>query len=84
MTSALKSLFRGKLTESLHTNPLALVIAILAAGTVIGLVTDYLFKRQDVYVVYCRIGTFIRRWPVLLLLISLTLINWIWNLCKFH
>lgn len=83
VTRALLLLSEGQFTAALTMNPLGILVAVVLLVLPALLLSDRLRNRHDTYRLYRATERFVRRPPVFLTLLTLTLLNWIWNLCKF-
>ena len=81
-TRAFGHLMHGDLTQALLTNPLGLLVgAMLAIGGVI-LITDFLTGKNKLEDLFQAINQRLNKPAVLLPVMTIILLNWIWNLNK--
>ena len=75
---SLQLLLRGDVVGSVQTNPLGLLLTLLAVAAVVLVIRD---ARRDDDLLYRLMH---HRWPVwaLVLVVLLTIANWCWNIAK--
>lgn len=81
-TRSVVSLFHGNFMEAICLNPIGIIIALIMAAGPFWLIYDILLRKQTLYHFYCRSEIVLRKKTVAFPLISLLLINWIWNIIK--
>lgn len=81
-TRSVVSLINGNFLDALYLNPFGLIIAFILLVVPIWILTDILMKRSSLYNAYRRMELLIKKPQFSIPLVTLVLINWIWNISK--
>lgn len=81
-TRATLALFHGNFVQSIHINPLSLIMSSILIITPIWILLDLIFKSNTLFKTYNKIETTLQKPKFYIPLIILILINWIWNIKK--
>jgi len=82
VTRSVVSLLHGHLKEAVLLNPLGLITAVIMAVVPFWLFYDVVLKKDSLYKTYQKTETLLKKKQVAIPLITLVLINWIWNIYK--
>lgn len=74
--------FNGNLLSAISMNPLGIVVSLLMILLPIGLLFDLIFKKLIVISAYDWIERTLKRVSVAIPLITIIVLNWIWNIYK--
>ena len=81
-TRAAHALMKGQVADSFQLNPIGTLAPIVLLLFSLGLIRDFLFRKQDVYNLYRRLELRLRQKAVAIPLTLLLLLNWCWNIYK--
>ncbi len=81
-TRAILMILKGKIIESLLLNPFGIVVAVMMTVFPVWIVTDIVAKKDTFFRWYKKAEATIRTPWLAIILITLVLLNWIWNLYK--
>jgi hypothetical protein len=81
-TRALMALLNGRLSESLLTNPMGILVAAIMLIAPAWILYDFATKGQTFYKVYNQLETVLKKPGTATPLILLVLMNWVWNIAK--
>jgi hypothetical protein len=76
-------LLHGHFLAGIQRNPLALLATLGAIAASIGLIRDGYTGRHDTLTWLNHSPRLLRRWYVAVLVLGLTLVNWLWNVDKY-
>lgn len=82
VTRAIQEIIRGKIISSLLINPFGVIVALIMFIVPFWILYDYLLKKETFYTFYLKAESIIRIKKIGVFLISLVLLNWIWNIYK--
>jgi hypothetical protein len=77
------SILHGEFWNALLLNPLGYVVLSIMLLIPIGLAFDFFSGRNGLIDAYKKTEESIRRKPIALLLITIIIVNWIWNIFKY-
>jgi hypothetical protein len=81
-TRSVLALINGNISEAASLNPFGFIIALIMLITPFWMAYDTLSKRKTLYDFYCRSEIFLRKPFVAVPLITIVVINWVWNIYK--
>lgn len=81
-TRSVIALTQADFHGAVMTNPLGIVVAIIMLAAPPWIITDLLSKKRSFMTFYGYVEKTLRKPPVAVLLITLLLANWIWNILK--
>ena len=81
-TRAVLLLLQGKLIQSILLNPIGCLILIYLLVAPIWLLVDFFYKKKSLEIFYKKVEFVFKKKLVMLGLITLIIINWIWNISK--
>lgn len=81
-TRSLLALFHGNITEALMLNPLGILLFFILLISPLWISVDVLMRKQSMTEFYYRCEQRVRQKTVAIPLISLVIVNWIWNIYK--
>lgn len=81
-TRALVSLARGNIADALLVNPLSIVVAAILLLGPLWILYDVLLSKDSLYRGYLSFEKAVRRKWIAVLLITLIVMNWVWNIYK--
>ncbi len=81
-TRSVLALINGNIREAASLNPFGFIIALIMLVTPLWMAYDTLSKRKTLYDFYSRSEIFLRKPFVAVPLVTLIVINWLWNIYK--
>lgn len=81
-TRAVSFFFQGKITESLLLNPFGILVAVIMAVFPVWVLIDLALQKESFFRTYRKMEIIIRKPWIAVFLITLVLLNWIWNIHK--
>lgn len=81
-TRAVRLLLQGKITESILLNPFGMIVAVIMTVFPLWVLIDIVLKKDTFFRWYKKTEATIRKPWLAVILISLVLLNWIWNIYK--
>lgn len=81
-TRSVAEIFKGNYQNALLMNPLGFIITLILIIAPSWIILDVLIKKQSFFVFYQSLEQKINKPIYSVLLISLVLINWVWNITK--
>lgn len=81
-TRAIELILAGKFQQSIVINPFGIVVALLMTVIPIWVILDVLLKKESFYSYYKKMEEILKIKWLATILISLVLLNWIWNIYK--
>jgi len=81
-TRAIIKLLQGNLLESLYTNPFGIIILTIMLVLPLWILFDLSTKKQSLYDFYFQAESYLKRRIIAIPLITLVIMNWIWNIMK--
>lgn len=82
-TRSVLSLSHMQFTDALHYNPLGFIMALALCILPLWVVVDTIGRKNSFHQFYLNTEKFVRNRWVAIMLISLMLGNWIWNIYKY-
>jgi Protein of unknown function (DUF2752) len=81
-TRAVASFFHGEFINSILLNPFGIIVASIMIVCPVWIVIDLLNNKETFHTFYIRLEIIIKKRKVALFLITLVVLNWIWNFYK--
>jgi hypothetical protein len=81
-TRAITLLLHGNIIESILVNPFGILVAIIMTVVPFWILIDIVLKKETFYFYYKKTEATIRKPRLAIILISLVLLLWIWNIYK--
>ena len=81
-TRAVLLLLKGKFIDSILLNPFGIPVAVIMTVFPFWILIDIIFKKDSFFRWYKKTEEIIRKPWIAVILISLVLLNWIWNIYK--
>lgn len=81
-TRSVLSLLKGDFIGSWNLNPLGVIVLLIMIITPLWIISDYLFKKENLYLFYKKIEETFNKKRVAIPAIMIILLNWIWNINK--
>ena len=84
ITRSMLSLYHWNLRDAIWHNPLGIIMGLALCILPLWMLYDIIKKRSSFYNFYCRLETALRNKQLAIPLIALVVINWVWNIYKYH
>lgn len=81
-TRSVIAIFQGNLLQALYFNPLGLIIVIGLLILPLWIISDVLLKKDSFFKFYIQFEKWVVKKPMAISLITIILLNWVWNIYK--
>ncbi len=81
-TRSVMSLIKGNFINALLINPLGYVVALIMVLCPVWILIDIISKKKTLFTFYIKTEQYLRKPLFAIPLITLVIINWIWNIIK--
>lgn len=81
-TRSVIAIFQGNLLQALYFNPLGFIIVIGLLILPLWIISDVLLKKDSFFKFYIQFEKWVVKKPMAISLITIILLNWVWNIYK--
>lgn len=81
-TRSVLLLCKGLFLQSINTNPIGLIIFLYLIIAPILLVIDLVFNKNLLSICYLKLGHLLKQPPIFITILTLVILNWVWNISK--
>lgn len=82
VTRSVVSLTKGDFLKAFLTNPLGYIVLIIMIVAPLWVFYDFSLKKKSFFQFYQTLENYIRKPTIAVILITLVIVNWIWNIYK--